>query len=67
MKLEGLKRAPFNLDDAGLSWVEASFASLSPDQKLGQIMLPLTGDLSTQSPFQILPKRKYNDQRQGAQ
>ena len=48
MKLEGLKRAPFNLDDAGLSWVEASFASLSPDQKLGQIMLPLTGDLSTQ-------------------
>lgn len=44
---EQLAAAPFNLDAAALAWVLSTFASLTPEQKLGQIMLPLCRDLST--------------------
>lgn len=41
-----LQASPFNLDQAGLDWVLSTFSSLSVEQKLGQIMLPLCRDLS---------------------
>lgn len=37
---------PFYLDDDAIAWVASTFESLSLDQKLGQIMLPLCRDLS---------------------
>jgi len=41
-----LRSAPFNLDDKALEWVLSTFAGLSQEQKLGQILLPLCRDLS---------------------
>jgi beta-N-acetylhexosaminidase len=46
MTFDHLKLPPFNLDAACLAWVQTTFETLSLDQKLGQIMLPLARDLS---------------------
>lgn len=35
--LESLRKAPFNLDDAAISWVETTLGLLSTDQKVGQV------------------------------
>ena len=35
--LESLRRAPFHLDDAGLAWVKARLAALSPRAKAAQL------------------------------
>lgn len=45
--LDQLRLAPFNLDETALAWVGDVFASLSLEDKLGQIMLPLCRDLSS--------------------
>ncbi|WP_312223056.1 glycoside hydrolase family 3 protein [Rhizobium rhizoryzae] len=47
--LKKLAAHPFNLDDKALAWVRSTFEGLSLDEKLGQIMLPLCRDLSTES------------------
>src|SRR3712207_3279160 len=49
MTLDHLKLSPFNLDKDDLAWVRTSFETLSLEQKLGQIMLPLARDLSTKA------------------
>lgn len=41
--------APFELDNDALDWVATTFASLSVDGKIGQILLPLARDLSNQA------------------
>ncbi|CAN7552303.1 glycoside hydrolase family 3 protein [Devosia sp. LjRoot3] len=46
VKQDQLIAAPFNLDVPALNWVMSTFASLTTDQKLGQIILPLCRDLS---------------------
>ena len=35
--LDSLRRPPFSLDDAGITWVQRTLASLSTDQKLRQL------------------------------
>lgn len=47
--LKKLAGHPFHLDDEGLAWVQSTFEGLSLDEKLGQIVLPLCRDLSTES------------------
>ena len=37
MNLEHLSKTPFNLDDAALDWVRATFARLTPEDKLRQL------------------------------
>ncbi|HEY0855368.1 MAG TPA: glycoside hydrolase family 3 N-terminal domain-containing protein, partial [Devosia sp.] len=37
MQLDHLARFPFNLDAAALAWVKASFAKLTPDEKISQL------------------------------
>jgi beta-N-acetylhexosaminidase len=44
--LKKLAGHPFNLDAEALAWVKSTFESLSLDQKLGQIVLPLCRELS---------------------
>jgi beta-N-acetylhexosaminidase len=34
-----LRRAPFHLDDAGITWVETTLAGLSPDARAGQLFV----------------------------
>ncbi|WP_107677914.1 glycoside hydrolase family 3 protein [Agrobacterium sp. LAD9] len=41
-----LREKPFYLDTAGLAWVEETFLSLSKEEKVGQILLPVSRDLS---------------------
>ncbi|EUB98225.1 glycoside hydrolase family 3 domain protein [Rhizobium sp. CF080] len=47
--LKKLAGHPFHLDDEALAWVQSTFDKLSLDEKLGQIVLPLCRDLSTES------------------
>ena len=35
--LDSLRRAPFELDDGGIAWVQATLARLNTDQKLRQL------------------------------
>lgn len=44
-----LRGAPFHLDAASLEWVKATFATMSEEQKLAQILLPMTRDLSDEA------------------
>ena len=39
MSTEILRKAPFNLDDAGINWVTQTLASLTPEEKLGQLFV----------------------------
>lgn len=75
--LEKLAGHPFHLDDTALAWVRSTFDSLSLDQKLGQIMLPLCRDLSPENlsaPLQRhvggihrMPSRSEQELRDSAQ
>jgi beta-N-acetylhexosaminidase len=49
MTFDHLKLPPFNLGADDLAWVKTTFETLSLDQKLGQIMLPLARDLSSEA------------------
>ena len=46
MQLTQFRAKPFHLDDRALGWVEQTFARLSIDEKLWQIVLPLCRDLT---------------------
>ncbi|HEU0222551.1 MAG TPA: glycoside hydrolase family 3 N-terminal domain-containing protein [Paracoccaceae bacterium] len=46
---QDLRRQPFNLDEAALAWVRETFAGLSLEAKLGQIMLPICRDLTDEA------------------
>jgi len=37
MHFEHLKENPFNLSEEDINWVKATFSSLSPEEKLGQV------------------------------
>lgn len=37
--LSHLREAPFNLDDAGIAWVEQTLAAMTPMQKVGQLFV----------------------------
>src|SRR5438045_4131066 len=52
-----LARAPFHLDADALAWVETAFAGLSLDDKLAQIMVMPTLDLSEGALDQLLGMR----------
>jgi len=41
-----LREKPFYLDTAALTWVQETFASLSIEERVGQILLPVCRDLS---------------------
>jgi beta-N-acetylhexosaminidase len=41
-----LKAAPFDLDEAAAAWVETTLQSMTLDEKVGQIVVPLCRDLS---------------------
>ena len=36
-----IKKAPFNLDEEGVKWVEETFNSLTLDEKIGQLFVVL--------------------------
>ena len=36
-----LSAKPFNLDPAAIEWVRSTIASLSPDEKIGQLFINL--------------------------
>ena len=44
-----LSGAPFHLDATPLEWVKTTFAVMSEEQKLAQILLPMTRDLSDEA------------------
>ncbi|MEO8529779.1 MAG: glycoside hydrolase family 3 N-terminal domain-containing protein [Deltaproteobacteria bacterium] len=39
MTLDTLRQAPFNLDDDAITWVQSTLASLTPDEKVGQLFV----------------------------
>ena len=44
--LESMRKAPFNLDDSGIAWVEATLAGLSLTDKVGQLFCGIGTDLT---------------------
>ncbi len=43
MSLDNLKKAPFNLDAVALNWVQDTFASLTPAERISQLFVLLVG------------------------
>ncbi|WP_219817092.1 glycoside hydrolase family 3 protein [Arthrobacter sp. GMC3] len=41
-----LRAAPFNLDDAGVQWVESTIASMSVEEKIGQLFINHNNEFS---------------------
>ena len=46
---EQIRGAPFNVDAAGLEWVNATFRKMGDEEKLAQLLLPMSRDLSDQA------------------
>ena len=46
--LDSMRRAPFNLDDADLAWVESTLAGLSTEDKVGQLFCGIGVDMSAE-------------------
>ena len=44
--LDSMRRAPFNLDDSDIAWVESTLAGLSTHDKVGQLFCGIGGDMS---------------------
>ena len=44
--LESMRKAPFNLDDAGIAWVESTLAGLGTKDKVGQLFCSIGRDLT---------------------
>lgn len=49
MDLKKLTRAPFHLDEAALNWVQRTFAGLSTESKIAQLMVVLCLDTSREN------------------
>ncbi|MFT3799017.1 glycoside hydrolase family 3 protein [Microbacterium sp.] len=41
--LEAMRRPPFSLDDEAIAWVKSHLASLSPEEKIGQLFCNILG------------------------
>jgi beta-N-acetylhexosaminidase len=39
MTIDSLRKAPFNLDDASITWVRTTLAALTPHQRVGQLFI----------------------------
>lgn len=54
MNLEDLKKAPFHLGDEDLRWIKTTCDSLTPEEKAGQMFIPLCMDLSRENMDRLL-------------
>ena len=41
-----LRAKPYNLSDSDIAWVESTIASMSPEEKVGQLFWQLTAGVS---------------------
>ena len=51
-----LKAKPFYLDEAGVEWVEKTIASMSVEEKIGQLFIQLFMEPDLESAKQVLKK-----------
>jgi len=47
--LESMRKAPFNLDDSGIAWVESTLAGLSTRAKVGQLFCGIATNFSEEA------------------
>jgi beta-N-acetylhexosaminidase len=47
--LDSMRKAPFNLDDAGIAWVESTLAGLSTRAKVGQLFCGIATNFSEEA------------------
>ena len=47
--LESMRKAPFNLDDSGIAWVESALAGLSTRAKVGQLFCGIATNFSEEA------------------
>ncbi len=58
-----LRKAPYNLDDEGIKWVENTIASMTLDEKVGQLFTLLQKDPRPDSVKEILTKHHQGGHR----